>query len=112
MFCLARRRALLATAPSTTLSPHIATSTRRTIPRAFTSSAPNRLKEDKAPNPDEAEARKREHLRQQAEGKGNWDEQLASGSESGVKADRDQVKDHKGHMEELQRKGKEQVEKS
>ncbi len=54
---------------------------------------------------------KREQLKKQKEGKGEWHEGLASGGESSVKADRQQVNDHDKHMEELQQQGKEKAEK-
>lgn len=85
-----------------------------TIPstRAFTSSAIRPLKEDhKDPSPEEAERLKQEQLKKQEKGEGHWHEGLASGGESSVKADREQVQDHDKHMEELQQEGKEKGEK-
>lgn len=70
--------------------------------RSFAVASRLRLKEDKERSPEEAD-RVKEEQRQKAEaGKGEWHESLASQSESHVAADRQGVKDHDKHMEELQ----------
>lgn len=71
--------------------------------RAFTSAARLKLKEDKARTPEEADRVKEEQRQKAAQGKGEWHEELASQSESHVAADREGVRDHDKHMEELQR---------
>ena len=72
-------------------------------PRPFTSAQRLQIKEDKEQNPEEIERAKKEQLKKQQEGKGEWHEELASSSESHVKADRENVKDHDKHMEDLQK---------
>lgn len=56
-------------------------------------------KEDRA---HEAEHHKQDQLRKQKEGKGHWTPELASDSESIVKADRNDLKDMKSTISELQ----------
>ncbi|KAJ9667342.1 hypothetical protein H2201_002543 [Coniosporium apollinis] len=80
-------------------------------PAPFTTSARLRLKEDKERSPEEAEAAKQKQLKKQEEGKGEWHEELASSSESGIAADRQEVQDHDEHMEELQKETAEKGEK-
>ncbi|EON68589.1 hypothetical protein W97_07847 [Coniosporium apollinis CBS 100218] len=70
---------------------------------AFSTSARLRLKEDKERSPEEVEAAKQKQLKKQEEGKGEWHEELASSSESGIAADRQEVQDHDEHMEDLQK---------
>ncbi|KAF1944457.1 hypothetical protein EJ02DRAFT_452317 [Clathrospora elynae] len=54
---------------------------------------------------EEVEKKKNEQLRKQRDGKGHWEEQLASDSESIVKADREETgKDTKQQIKELQDK--------
>lgn len=71
--------------------------------RAFTSATRLRLKEDKARSPEEVDRVKEEQRQKAAQGKGEWHEELASQSESHVAADREGVRDHGKHMEELQK---------
>ncbi|KAL6706793.1 hypothetical protein ACN47E_005129 [Coniothyrium glycines] len=55
----------------------------------------------------EVEKKKQELLQKQKEGKGHWEEQLASDSESIVKADRAETgKDTKQQIKELQEEAK------
>ncbi|KAF2139432.1 uncharacterized protein K452DRAFT_192255, partial [Aplosporella prunicola CBS 121167] len=78
------------------------------------STTPRRLlKEDADRTPEQAEAAKQSQLEKQKRGQGHWHEELASAGESSVKADQDahKVSDHKQHMQELQRAGKEKGEK-
>lgn len=71
--------------------------------RPFASAARLRLKEDKERSPEEVDRVKEEQRRKAAQGRGEWHEELASQSESHVAADREAVKDHDKHMEELQK---------
>lgn len=71
--------------------------------RPFSSVPPLRLKEDKERSPEEADRIKEEQRQKAAAGKGHWHEELASQSESHVAADRENVKDHRAHMEDLQK---------
>ncbi|KAK1808016.1 hypothetical protein LTR12_017622 [Friedmanniomyces endolithicus] len=52
---------------------------------------------------EEAEAHKQDQLRKQKEGKGHWKDELASDSESIVKADRNEMGSAKENIEELQK---------
>jgi predicted secreted protein len=74
--------------------------------RTFTSSRPTFIKEGGNRTPAELEAAKQDQLKEQAEGKGRWREDLASRGESNIKADKEEVKDHGEHMKELQEEGK------
>ncbi|KAI9712827.1 MAG: hypothetical protein M1820_001449 [Bogoriella megaspora] len=88
--------------------------TTRVLPqttRPFTTTRNLRLKEDKERSPESAEAAKQEQLKKQEQGKGQWHEELASAGETTVKAEREKVDDHGEHMEELQKRGKEEREK-
>lgn len=71
--------------------------------RAFTAATRLRLKEDKARSAEEVDRVKEEQRQKAARGKGEWHEELASQSESHVAADREGVRDHDKHMEELQK---------
>src|SRR4051794_28039590 len=72
--------------------------------RPLSGSTSLRLKEDqKDPSPEEAERIKQEQVKKAEKGEGHWHEELASKGESDVKADRQQVRDHDEHMEELQK---------
>lgn len=56
---------------------------------------------------EEVEKKKQEHLQAQKEGKNKWEEQLASDSESAVKADRSETgKDTQQQIKELQEESK------
>jgi len=56
---------------------------------------------------EEVEKKKTEQLNKQKEGKGHWEEQLASDSESAVKADRNENnKSTKEQIKELQKEAK------
>ncbi|CAA9958291.1 hypothetical protein P3342_003140 [Pyrenophora teres f. teres] len=56
---------------------------------------------------EEVEKKKQEHLSKQKEGKGQWEEQLASDSESAVKADRSETgQDTKEQIKKLQEEAK------
>ncbi|GAB7362313.1 hypothetical protein MBLNU230_g2330t1 [Neophaeotheca triangularis] len=52
--------------------------------------------------PQRAEQEKQAQLKEQAQGKGQWHEELASDSESGVKADRGELEDSGKGPEKLQ----------
>ncbi|KAK7535981.1 uncharacterized protein J3D65DRAFT_626997 [Phyllosticta citribraziliensis] len=54
---------------------------------------------------EEAEAHKQEGLKNQREGKGHWKDELASDSESAVKADRGEVDASKDTIQKLQKEG-------
>jgi hypothetical protein len=73
------------------------------IIRPFSQAQQLRLKEDANRSPEELERIKQEQLKQQKEGKGQWNEELASSSESHVAADKQKVNDHQQHMSELQK---------
>ncbi|KAI9667424.1 MAG: hypothetical protein M1821_000239 [Bathelium mastoideum] len=53
--------------------------------------------------PEKAEHYKQKHLQQQKEGKGKWEDELASDSESIVKADRGEVEASQHTIEKLQK---------
>lgn len=69
------------------------------------------IKEDANRTPEQVEQAKQDQLKEQQQGKGRWREDLASTGESNIAADKQKVKDHEGHMKELQREGKEMGEK-
>jgi hypothetical protein len=71
--------------------------------RPFSQAQHLRLKEDANRSPEELERIKQEQLKQQKEGKGQWNEELASSSESHVAADKQMVNDHHQHMSDLQK---------
>ncbi|KAK7528850.1 uncharacterized protein IWZ02DRAFT_486860 [Phyllosticta citriasiana] len=54
---------------------------------------------------EEAEAHKQELLKKHKQGKGHWKAELASDSESAVKADRGEVESSKDTIEKLQKEG-------
>merc|ERR1712115_372569 len=58
-----------------------------------------------------AEEAEREQLKEQREGKGHWKDELASDSESIVKADRNDMKNTKATISELQKEAAKQAEK-
>ncbi|KAI7160847.1 hypothetical protein KC343_g13922 [Hortaea werneckii] len=60
---------------------------------------------------EEAEREKQEQLKEQREGKGHWKDELASDSESIVKADRNDMKNTKATISELQKEAAKQAEK-
>lgn len=62
-------------------------------------------------SPEEVEKAKQEQLKKQEQGKGEWHEELASSSESRVKADQEHVNDHDDHIEKLQDETAKQAEK-
>lgn len=70
------------------LSRNPLTLLRLTPSRAFSTTPLRQLKEDAVRGADEVESKKQEQLKKQEQGKGEWHEELASGSESSVKADR------------------------
>ncbi|KAL2028070.1 hypothetical protein VTO58DRAFT_110758 [Aureobasidium pullulans] len=71
--------------------------------RLFSTSFPRSIKEDKNRSPEELEAEKQKQLKAQKEGKAQWNENLASAGEASITADKQEVKDHDSHMEELQK---------
>ncbi|KAK8193071.1 uncharacterized protein BKA78DRAFT_294491 [Phyllosticta capitalensis] len=54
---------------------------------------------------EEAEAHKQDQLRKQKQGKGHWKDELASDSESAVKADRGEVDASSDTIQKLQKEG-------
>ncbi|KAI7218791.1 hypothetical protein KC333_g3381 [Hortaea werneckii] len=60
---------------------------------------------------EEAEREKQEQLKEQREGKGHWKDELASDSESIVKADRNDMKNTQATISELQKEAAKQAEK-
>lgn len=71
--------------------------------RTLTSTARRFLKEDADRSPEQIEKKKQEQLKKQERGEGHWHEELGSQSESHIAADRQEVKDHGSHMEDLQK---------
>ncbi|EMC99682.1 hypothetical protein BAUCODRAFT_58698, partial [Baudoinia panamericana UAMH 10762] len=71
--------------------------------RSFRTAQQLRLKEDKHQDPEELDRIKHEQVKKQEKGEGHWHEELASGSESALKAEREKVHDHDEHMEDLQK---------
>jgi predicted secreted protein len=69
------------------------------------------LKEDGNRSAQELEQKKQEQLKEQKEGKGRWREDLASSGESNIAADKENVQDHKGHIEQLQEQTKQKGQK-
>ncbi|KAK5123637.1 hypothetical protein LTR85_002675 [Meristemomyces frigidus] len=83
----------------------------RPAARAFTSALPLRLKEDAARSGEEIDKIKKDQMEKQEKGEGHWHEELASSSESHIKADRQQPEDKDAHIEELQQQTAEKHEK-
>ncbi|KAK6003376.1 hypothetical protein QM012_001221 [Aureobasidium pullulans] len=79
--------------------------------RTFTASPLRGIKEDAARSPEELEKTKQEQLKAQKEGKAQWNENLASAGEASITADRQNVRDHDSHMEDLQKETAGQAEK-
>lgn len=79
--------------------------------RPFTSASQLRLKEDANRDGEEIDQIKKDQMKKQEKGEGHWHEELASSSESGIKADREQPADNDAHMENLQKQTAEQHEK-
>jgi len=52
---------------------------------------------------EEAEAHKQDQLQKQKEGKGHWKDELASDSESIIKADRNETGNAKENIDQLQK---------
>lgn len=69
------------------------------------------IKEDAERSPEEIEKKNQEQLKKQEHGKGHWHEGLASQGESNIVADKEHVKDHDKHMNELQQQTKKKGEK-
>ncbi|TKA33722.1 hypothetical protein B0A50_00558 [Salinomyces thailandicus] len=65
-------------------------------------------REDRA---DEAESHKQDQLQKQKAGKGHWKDELASDSESMVKADRNELNNTKESISELQKESAKLAEK-
>jgi hypothetical protein len=79
--------------------------------RTLTTTPLLRIKEDANRSPEELEKIKQDQLKDQKQGKGQWNEKLASAGEASIAADKENVKDHDGHMEELQKQTAGQAEK-
>ncbi|CAD0087786.1 unnamed protein product [Aureobasidium vineae] len=79
--------------------------------RTFTASPLRMIKEDASRSPEELERTKQEQLKAQKEGKAQWNENLASAGEASITADKQDVKDHDSHMEDLQKQTAGQAEK-
>jgi hypothetical protein len=97
--------------PKPLLRPPHPSPSRRTAHRHFQTSHALYIKEDAHRSPSELEAKKRDSLKKQQRGQGEWDKDLASKGEENVKADREDVGDHGEHMEELQREGAKKAER-
>jgi hypothetical protein len=69
------------------------------------------IKEDANRSPEELEQTKQDQLKAQKEGTAEWNEKLASAGEASITADKQNVKDHDSHMEELQKQTAGQAEK-
>ena len=80
--------------------------------RPFSQAQQLRLKEDANRSPEELERIKKEQLEQQKQGKGQWNEELASSSESHVAADKQKVNDHQQHLSDLQKETAQQTQKN
>ena len=96
-------RALLALRPISAFSP--------IVRRSLSTTPRMQLKEDGNRSGQELEQKKQEQLKEQKEGKGRWREDLASSGESNIAADKENVQDHKSHMEKLQEQTKQKGEK-
>jgi hypothetical protein len=96
--------------PNFTMPLRLPTTLRNPLTRAplrtFTTTRPTLIKEGGNRTPAELEAAKQDQLKEQAEGKGRWREDLASRGESNIKADKEEVQDHGEHIKELQEEGK------
>jgi len=79
--------------------------------RNFSTTPFRMIKEDASRSPEELEQTKQDQLKAQKEGKGQWNEKLASAGEASITADKENVKDHDSHMEELQKETAGQAEK-
>lgn len=64
------------------------------------------IKEDADRSPEQVEKAKQDQLKEQKQGEGRWREDLASHGESNIAADKEEVNDHKDHIEELQHETK------
>jgi hypothetical protein len=84
--------------PITPLRTQLARRTLTTSPRMC-------IKEDANRSPEQLEKIKQEQLNAQKEGKGKWNEELASKGESNIAADKEKVNDHDKHMKDLQKEG-------
>ena len=71
--------------------------------RPFSQAQQLRLKEDSTKSAEETERIKQEQLQKQKEGKAEWNEELASSSESHVAADKENVNNHDQHIQDLQK---------
>jgi hypothetical protein len=69
------------------------------------------IKEDANRSPEELEQTKQDQLKAQKKGTAEWNEKLASAGEASITADKQNVKDHDSHMEELQKETAGQAEK-
>lgn len=74
-----------------------------TYVRPFSQAQQLRLKEDSTKSAEETERIKQEQLQKQKEGKAQWNEELASSSESHVAADKENVNNHDQHIQDLQK---------
>lgn len=79
--------------------------------RNFSTTPLRMIKEDAARSPEELEQTKQDQLKAQKQGKGQWNEKLASAGEASITADKENVKDHDSHIEELQKETAGQAEK-
>ena len=73
------------------------------VPRLFSTHPCLQVKEDANRSPEELEKTKQEHLQKQKDGKGQWEESLASSGEANIAADKDDISHHGDHIEELQK---------
>ncbi|KAK6397638.1 hypothetical protein LTR65_004885 [Meristemomyces frigidus] len=79
--------------------------------RPFSSAPQLRLKEDGSRDGNELDQIKKDQLKKQEKGEGHWHEDLASSSESHIKADKEQPADTDQHIEDLQKQTAEKHEK-
>ena len=79
--------------------------------RTFSRAANLRIKEDANRTPEELDNLKNEQVKKQEKGEGHWHEGLASNSEAGIAADKENPDDHGEHMEDLQKETAGQAEK-
>ncbi|KAF2654804.1 hypothetical protein K491DRAFT_575634, partial [Lophiostoma macrostomum CBS 122681] len=79
--------------------------------RALSSTPRRAIKEDADRSAEQVEKKKQEQLDKQDKGEGHWHEELASHGESNIAADREKVRDHGEHIEDLQEQTKRKGEK-
>ncbi|KAF2434169.1 hypothetical protein EJ08DRAFT_646620 [Tothia fuscella] len=87
-----------------TSSPRITRTTPQfQLQQSFHTTPIRPIKEDADRSPQEIENKKNEQIEKQKKGEGEWHESLASAGESNIAADKEHVKDHEDHIEDLQK---------